>query len=251
MTSPFKLLVHLVEQPIGQQRRQWSALRRASGPLDDLIPIDDVGVQKGTDQTDNAGIRDLLAQTVDQDVVVHPVEELLQVDIHHEAPSGLHERLCRQDGIVRTSARAEAVAVLAEVGIKDRLQDLQERLLDQAVQHRGDAELALAAPGFGIITRRTGCGRYVPFHSSSRIEDQSVRSISTVWSMSRPSTPAAPLLARTCFNARRRFSRARTAPSSPGPVSFLVRGGGVASSRPESRRASPALLSGLPGLPGI
>ena len=99
MTSPFKLLVHLVEQPIGQQRRQWSALRRASGPLDDLIPIDDVGVQKGTDQTDNAGIRDLLAQTVDQDVVVHPVEELLQVDIHHEAPSGLHERLCRQDDI--------------------------------------------------------------------------------------------------------------------------------------------------------
>ncbi len=40
-----------------------------------------------------------------------------------------------------------------------------------------------------------------------------------VWSISRPSTPTAPLLVRTRFHARCRFSRAKTASSSPGPVS--------------------------------
>jgi hypothetical protein len=104
------------------------------------------GVEEGADQTDNTGVRDFLAQTVDQEVVVHPVEELLQVHIDHDPPPGLHERLRRQDGIVRASARTEAVAVLAEDRIKDRLQHLQERLLDQAVQHRGDAKLSFAAP---------------------------------------------------------------------------------------------------------
>lgn len=45
---------------------------------------------------------------------------------------------------MRTTARPEAVAVLAESGIKERLQHLQQRLLDQAIRHRRDAELALA-----------------------------------------------------------------------------------------------------------
>ena len=63
----------------------------------------------------------LSAQTVDQDVVVDPVEELLQVHIHHDPPPGLHVRLRRQDGVVRASARTEAVAVLTESRVKDRL----------------------------------------------------------------------------------------------------------------------------------
>ncbi len=134
--------------------------------------------------------------------MVNPVEEFLQVHINHNAPPGLHERLRRKDGIVRASPRTEAVAVLTEAGIKDRLKDLQERLLDQALLHRGYAKLALATPGFGIITRRTGDGRYVPFNRRSRMAGHVVRSMAVVWSMSSPSTPAAPLLERTCFSAR-------------------------------------------------
>jgi len=45
---------------------------------------------------------------------------------------------------MRASARPEAVAVLAEGRIKDRLQHLQQSLLDQAIRHRRDAELTLA-----------------------------------------------------------------------------------------------------------
>ena len=46
---------------------------------------------------------------------------------------------------MRASARTEAVAVLAEGRIKDRLQHLQQRLLDQPIRHRRDAKLALAS----------------------------------------------------------------------------------------------------------
>src|SRR6202035_1757611 len=50
---------------------------------------------------------------------------------------------------MRASARPEAVAMLAEGGIKDRLQYLQHRLLDERIRHRRDAELALAALWLG------------------------------------------------------------------------------------------------------
>src|SRR5476651_1726653 len=50
---------------------------------------------------------------------------------------------------MRTSARPEAMAVLAKGGIKDRLQHLQKRLLDQTIQNRRDAKLALATPRLG------------------------------------------------------------------------------------------------------
>src|SRR5437660_9203684 len=50
---------------------------------------------------------------------------------------------------MRTSARPEAVAVLAEGRIKNGLQHLQQRLLDQTIRHRRDAKLALAALWLG------------------------------------------------------------------------------------------------------
>lgn len=59
--------------------------------------------------------------------------------------------------------------------------------------------------------------------------------------MDRPSAPAAPLLAFTRFQALCRFSRARAASSSPGPVLCASQRGQVASSLPGSDRASPCL----------
>ncbi len=50
---------------------------------------------------------------------------------------------------MRTSTRPKAVAVLAEGRIKNGLQHLQQRLLDQTIRHRRDAELTLAALWLG------------------------------------------------------------------------------------------------------
>lgn len=53
--------------------------------------------------------------------------------------------LCVQHGIVRTAARSKAVAVVTEVRINQRLQHLQQGLLDEPIRHRRDAKLALAS----------------------------------------------------------------------------------------------------------
>jgi hypothetical protein len=48
--------------------------------------------------------------------------------------------------------------VLAECRVPLRLQPLQDRLLDHAIDHGWNAEVARPPAGFGILTRRTGCG---------------------------------------------------------------------------------------------
>jgi hypothetical protein len=105
--------------------------------------------------------------------------------------------------------------------------------------------------GLGIVTRRTGLGRYVPRNSCSRIAGHAVRRWATVWSMSRPSTPAAPLLARTRCSARCRFSLVSAARSSPDPVLPGSCRGRRASSLPGSHAASPPPSSSRPACAGI
>jgi hypothetical protein len=136
MAPPLQLLVHLVQQHVGQQRRQRPALRRALISLLHHAIAHDPAVQVRPDQPDHSGVADALVQPVNQNVVVDPVEELLQVHVHHNPPTGLHVRLRGKHRILRTPTRPEAVAVLAEAGVQNRLQYLQQRLLDQPVRHR-------------------------------------------------------------------------------------------------------------------
>jgi site-specific DNA recombinase len=123
---------------------EWPALRRPLIPLHHHPIAHDSGVQVRPDQPQHCGVLDALPEPVHQDVVVDPVEELLQVHVHHDPPSRLHVRLRGQNRIVRSPSGPEAVAVLAEGGIEQRLQHLQQRLLDQPIRHRRDAQLALA-----------------------------------------------------------------------------------------------------------
>src|SRR5665647_2015625 len=93
--------------------------------------------------------------------------------------------------------------------------------------------------GFGIVTRRTGLGRYVPDNSCSRIAGHAVTRWRAVWVISRPSTPVAPLLAFTRLNARCKFSLASAAISSADPVLPVSCRGQLASSLAGSPAASP------------
>jgi hypothetical protein len=55
----------------------------------------------------------------------------------------------------------------------------------------------LPPPGFGIITRRTGCGRYVfATRSSRRAASHSSKPDASIVSNVIPSTPGAPALER-------------------------------------------------------
>src|SRR3984957_1599061 len=87
--------------------------------------------------------------------------------------------------------------------------------------------------------RRTGLGPVRPRHSCARIAGHAVRRCTAVWLISRPSTPATPLLARTRFHARCRFSLASAAKSSADPVPFGSCRGRRASPLPEPHADSP------------
>ena len=82
--------------------------------------------------------------------MVHSIEKLLQVHIHHPSAtlgrvfSGLKDRL------VGAPPGAKSIAGFGKARIKDRLQYLIQRLLDQTVQGRGDAQLTHPfSAGFG------------------------------------------------------------------------------------------------------
>ena len=91
--------------------------------------------------------------------MVDPVEELLQVHVHHHPAACLHVLLRLQHRVVRATPRPEAVAVLAEGRINQRLQHLQQGLLDQPSTTVGIPSSRIPPPGLGMPTRRTGSGR--------------------------------------------------------------------------------------------
>jgi DNA-binding transcriptional regulator/RsmH inhibitor MraZ len=71
--------------------------------------------------------------------VVDWVEERLQVDVHYPAASRLHIAFGLVHRVMRAALRAKAVAVGAELRIECWGEQLQDRLLDEAVQHRWDS----------------------------------------------------------------------------------------------------------------
>lgn len=89
-----------------------------------------------------------------------PIEEFLQIDVHHPPASFLEVALSREDRVLRAPSRSKAVGVFRESGIELRLQYLQNGLLDETIQHGGDTEQALAPTwfrncpppdGFGLV----------------------------------------------------------------------------------------------------
>ena len=46
----------------------------------------------------------------------------------------------RADGVVRAPTRVKAIRAFAELKVKDRLKHLSDGLLDEAVEHRSDAQ---------------------------------------------------------------------------------------------------------------
>ncbi|MNY27099.1 hypothetical protein D3C86_1609890 [compost metagenome] len=87
MTSTLKLPIHFVQQHVRQQRRQRAALRRPAAAFLDHAIDQRSRIQIGANQPDNRLIRNPFAQTIHQDVVIDPVEELLQINIHHHFTS--------------------------------------------------------------------------------------------------------------------------------------------------------------------
>ena len=83
--------------------------------------------------------------------MVDPVEELLEIDVHHPALAACHVLLRATQRLMRIPSRSKAVARVREGRLKDRLQHLMQRLLDQAIHHRRNAQRAHPALRLGNV----------------------------------------------------------------------------------------------------
>src|SRR6266404_8058507 len=118
------------------------------GPFPALLEqpaIEHSGGQVSPDHPENPPVRDPRCHRGHQPIVVDPVEEFGQVDINDEPITFNDEGLCLRHRLVSRAARPEAVAVLAECRVPPRLKPLQDRLLDHAIDHGGNAEVARPA----------------------------------------------------------------------------------------------------------
>jgi hypothetical protein len=103
----------------------------------------DPGGQVAANEPQHSTVVDSLGHASHQHVVVHAVEKLLEIHVHHPAASFLEVLLRLAYGVVRAAPRSETVAVLREGRVESWLQDLQEGLLNESVERRWDAELSL------------------------------------------------------------------------------------------------------------
>jgi site-specific DNA recombinase len=101
--------------------------------------------QVGPDEPEQPPIRDARRHRGDQPVVVDPVEELGQVDVHDKLIACDDIGLRLRHRLVGGAARPEAVAVLAERRVPQRLELLENRLLDHAINRGWNAKVARPA----------------------------------------------------------------------------------------------------------
>src|SRR6202034_1594790 len=78
--------------------------------------------------------------------MMNMVKEFGQIQINHRLISVLEIAGCFGDRGVSATVRAESVTAVVKGRFEDRLQDLEDRLLNRPVDHVWNAEPALSAP---------------------------------------------------------------------------------------------------------
>ena len=98
----------------------------------------DVRLKDAVDQDHYGSVIDPSLNTMHEDVMIDTVEEFLQIHVHGPAITITHVLLCLTDGLVRGTVWAKPKTGFGERVIPVLLQDLQQCLLDEAINHGGD-----------------------------------------------------------------------------------------------------------------
>src|SRR5579863_4360084 len=77
--------------------------------------------------------------------MIDSIEELLQVEINAPAAALSDILLCLRHCLMSRPPRSKTVAVIGKLRVPPPLQNLHDRLLDESIQHRRDAQLAHSA----------------------------------------------------------------------------------------------------------
>src|SRR5215212_1707557 len=128
--------------------RQRATLRHALVCRPDQPSLQHPRGETAASELEQTLVGDPLSHQPHQDVVVHPVKELLQVEIHDKAITRSNVLLCPLHRLMSRASGPEPIARGREGRIPLRLQHLHHRLLEKAIEHRRDAERTRAARRF-------------------------------------------------------------------------------------------------------
>src|SRR5664279_1502998 len=98
--------------------------------------------------------------------MVNSIEEFLQINIHHDPATGLQMFLDLGDGCVRAPPRTEAVTARMECRLEDRLQNLEQSLLRDAVHHIWHTPRELHIYPVDLWDRLKSSIRFIPYEDS-------------------------------------------------------------------------------------
>ncbi len=145
-----KFAVQFVQDDIGQQRTQRTALWRAFMDLNDgAVGQDHLGLEQAVNQLKDTAVRRPLSQPVQQTLMVNTVEELRQVEVDERGVAFFDERFGLGHSGMSTPFWTEAMAAGMKVRFKQRCQYLSNRLLNPTVYHIGNTQSPLTASGLG------------------------------------------------------------------------------------------------------
>jgi len=161
--TTLKLAIQLIQHEVRQQRRERTTLRRPLVACFEQPVRQHAGGQVASHQSKHPPVRDARRHASHQLVVIDPVEELRQVDIDDEliAFGDIGLRLCHR--LMSGALRPEAVAVFAECRVPQRLQPLQHRLLDHAVNDSWHAPIELHSVATDLWGRLKSSTRFTHY----------------------------------------------------------------------------------------
>jgi site-specific DNA recombinase len=148
VAPPLQFLVQLIQQQVTQQGGQRPTLWCPLVALHKRSVLQHSCFQEAPDDPQQAFVFHSTCETAHQYIVINPVEELLQVDIHDDLSPLGHVLLRPLQRLVGAAAGPESVAGLRKRGVNQRAQYLEDGLLDQPVHHRRDAQLPHPSPRF-------------------------------------------------------------------------------------------------------
>ena len=85
MRESLQINIGVIQHHVGKQRQKWAALRRSNRRCLDDVPDQDVGPQVAGDEGEQRLVPHLAPHPFEQDIVVNPVEEFLQIQVHRDA----------------------------------------------------------------------------------------------------------------------------------------------------------------------
>src|SRR4051812_11246509 len=145
VAATLKLAIQLIQHEVREQGRERTTLRCPLPAFLEQPAVKHTGPQVSPDEPENPPVRDPRRHRGHQPVVVDPVEKFGQVDIDDKLVALDDVDLCLRHRLVGGAAGPEAVAVLAECRVPLRLEPLQNRLLDHAIDYGWDAKVARSA----------------------------------------------------------------------------------------------------------